>query len=213
MSTNATTRSRPGRPSDPDIEPRVLAVTLDVYREVGWSGLTMDLVSRRANVGKAALYRRWPSKEKLIVAALASQHSRLETPDTGSLRGDLLASTQVLRETFFGPLGLVRLRAAVEAKIYPELFGQAIAELRRMEGLGGTEILRRAVQRGELAEEASSPLILGTVNGTLILRYLSTPVDELPDFEAAFDHDATQLVDFVLAGAARPIRGAAGESM
>ncbi|MFB6438490.1 TetR-like C-terminal domain-containing protein [Streptomyces sp. NPDC056411] len=155
---------------------------------------------------------RRPRSSINAVSALASQQSRLEVPDTGSLRGDLLAAPQVLRETFLGPLGLVCLRTAVEAKIYPELFGQAIADLRRMEGLGDTEIQRRAVQRGELAEEATSPLMLKTVIGPLILRYLSTQVDELPDFEAAFDHDAAPLVDFVWTGAAPRTGGAAGEN-
>ena len=51
-----------GRPADPDIEQRVLAAALTVYGEVGWAGFTLDRVARRAPVGKAALYRRWPSK-------------------------------------------------------------------------------------------------------------------------------------------------------
>jgi AcrR family transcriptional regulator len=54
-----------GRPADPDIEGRVLAAALTVYGEVGWAGFTLDRVARRAPVGKAALYRRWPTKEDL----------------------------------------------------------------------------------------------------------------------------------------------------
>ncbi|RXS84114.1 TetR/AcrR family transcriptional regulator [Streptomyces sp. TM32] len=201
MPQDTPSRKGPGRPADPDIEPRILAATLDVYREVGWSGLTLDLVARRAGVGKAALYRRWDSKEKLIVSALASQRFTDELPDTGSLRSDLIATTGVLRQSFFGPAGLVRLRAAVEAKIYPQLFGQAVAELRHMHSKAVAEILRRAVQRGEVADDSTTPLILETVISTLIQRFLVTPVDEQADFEADYADNATQLVDFVLAGA------------
>ncbi|MGW0590086.1 TetR family transcriptional regulator [Streptosporangium sp. NPDC002607] len=48
-----------GRPPDPDLEARVHAAALDLYGEVGWAGFSLDLVARRARVGKAALYSRW----------------------------------------------------------------------------------------------------------------------------------------------------------
>jgi len=68
--TEANGRAGRGRPADPGIERRVLAAALTVYGEVGWAGFTLDRVARRAPVGKAALYRRWPTKEDLLLAAL-----------------------------------------------------------------------------------------------------------------------------------------------
>ncbi len=130
MLPNAT-RPGKGRRSDPDIEPRVLAATLELYGEVGWARLNLDMVARRAGVGKAALYRRWSTMEELIAAALASRMEAPEALDTGSLRGDLLALATTILERTVTADGLVDLRSVVEAKIYPEVFGQALESQRR----------------------------------------------------------------------------------
>lgn len=84
-----------GRKRDQALDGALLEATLDVLAEVGAAGLTMDAVAARAGSGKAALYRRWSSKADLIIAAVArmkrSQVDLTNLPDTGSLRGDLLA--------------------------------------------------------------------------------------------------------------------------
>ncbi|SRR5258706_10784849 len=82
-------RARPGRPRDPDLEPRVLAAALRVYAEAGWSGFSFGAVARRAGVGKAPLYLRWQSKEDLLLAALSAHTSTMPIRDSGSLRDDL----------------------------------------------------------------------------------------------------------------------------
>ena len=80
-----------GRPRDPRMNQRVLATALSVYADLGWAGFSLDLVARRAGVGKAALYLRWSSKETLLHDALQGTILNLpEDLDTGSLRGDLL---------------------------------------------------------------------------------------------------------------------------
>ncbi|MFJ7233992.1 TetR/AcrR family transcriptional regulator [Streptomyces tendae] len=73
-------------------EDELLSATLDVLREVGYSRLTVDGVVSRARASKATVYRRWPSKSDLIVAAFVNATRDLPAErDTGSLRGDLLA--------------------------------------------------------------------------------------------------------------------------
>ena len=201
MPSDVTSRPGRGRRADPDIEPRVLATTIEVYAEVGWAGFTMDMVVRRAGVGKAALYQRWPTKEKLIVAALASRLVSAGVFDTGSLRGDLLAVTNAALARFFAPDGVVRLRAMIEAKIYPELFGQAVEDLKREETRIGREIVLRAVERGELPPDASPALILDAVAGTLTQHVLMTPADKMPALEANSARYAERVVDFVLSAA------------
>ncbi len=87
--------SQPGRKRDHALDAALLDATLDVLAEVGATGLTMDAVAARAGAGKAALYRRWSSKSDLIIAAVArmkrNQVDLAYLPDTGTLRGDLLA--------------------------------------------------------------------------------------------------------------------------
>src|SRR3954465_12942622 len=76
-------------------ENEILAATLEVLSDVGYDRLTMDAVAQRAKASKATLYRRWNGKVSLVIDALHHHHQQ-ETPptpvDTGSLRGDLIAS-------------------------------------------------------------------------------------------------------------------------
>ena len=97
-----------GRPADPDIERRVIAAALAVYGEVGWAGFSLDRVARRAPVGKAALYRRWPTREDLLLAAL--EHLAEPPPedaDPNDLRGCLVAIAEQVIDMFVGAKALV----------------------------------------------------------------------------------------------------------
>src|SRR5512146_1654155 len=72
-------------------EVELLTVALEVLRETGYDKFTVDQVVARAHASKTTVYRRWPSKAELVCAAFA-YHVRIgDTPDTGSLRDDLLA--------------------------------------------------------------------------------------------------------------------------
>ena len=85
-----TTARRPGRPSDPRIDEQLLRATQDLLIEQGYERLTMDAVAQRCGASKATIYRRWPSKAALVVAAAAAALPAPELPDTGDLRTDLL---------------------------------------------------------------------------------------------------------------------------
>ena len=84
-----------GRKRDPGRDRVILDATLDVLAESGYDGMTIDMVAARAKAGKATLYRRWASKGELVIDAVASVKPPADLdalPDTGSLRGDLIAS-------------------------------------------------------------------------------------------------------------------------
>lgn len=85
---------RTGRKRDHTRDAEILDATLGVLAEVGYAGMTMDMVAARAKAGKATVYRRWPSKAELVVDAVArmkrGQVDIERLPDTGTLRGDLL---------------------------------------------------------------------------------------------------------------------------
>ncbi len=82
--------SRPRVEGDREVE--VLQATLEVLADVGYDRLTMDAVATRAKASKATLYRRWTNKVSLVIDALLLTKATPEVPDTGSLRGDLLAA-------------------------------------------------------------------------------------------------------------------------
>jgi AcrR family transcriptional regulator len=73
-------------------ELQILEATLEVLDDVGYDLLTMDAVAARAKASKATLYRRWKGKPELVVAAIMALKGETVVPDTGSLRGDLLAA-------------------------------------------------------------------------------------------------------------------------
>lgn len=76
---------------DPAIDEQLLRATQDLLIEEGFERLTMDAVAKRCGASKATIYRRWPGKTALVVAAAAALFRVPELPDTGDLREDLLA--------------------------------------------------------------------------------------------------------------------------
>ncbi len=87
--------SKLGRPLDASRDSDILEAALDVLAEEGYDGMTIDMVAARAKAGKATLYRRWPSKTELVLDAVACMKTTnidyADLPDTGTLRGDLVA--------------------------------------------------------------------------------------------------------------------------
>src|SRR3954464_8140062 len=79
-----------GRPRDPRADRAIVAATLELIAAVGVSDFRMEDVAARAGVGKAAIYRRYASKDELVTAAVAALVSEIDVPDTGSARGGLL---------------------------------------------------------------------------------------------------------------------------
>ncbi len=178
---------RRGRPRDADLEDRVFDAVLEVYSETSWRGFTLDAVGRRARVGRAALYRRWSSKDDLLVQALEAR-SPLPVPiDTGALRSDLVELARQLLRGYRTTSGLVSLRVALDARAHPELLARLTLTLNRSRVLAARTIVHRAVERGELPADTSATLLLEMVTGTVLshaLFALTTP-DQGIDVEYA----------------------------
>ena len=90
----SSTSRTPGRPFDADVQANLLRATQDLLIEEGFERLTVDAVAKRCGASKATIYRRWPSKVALVVAAALALFPVREVPDTGDLREDLLASAR-----------------------------------------------------------------------------------------------------------------------
>src|SRR6186713_2049587 len=94
-SATAEPALRPGRKRDHSRDPEILDAALAVLAETGYDGMTIDMVAARAKAGKATIYRRWPSKAELVIDAVACMKGNhfdpANLPDTGTLRGDLIA--------------------------------------------------------------------------------------------------------------------------
>lgn len=191
---------RRGRPPDQSIDQRALDAGLELFAELGWSGFNLDGVARRAKVGKAAIYRRWPNREALITDAL----ERIVMPDlnldTGSLRGDLMTLATYIWQLAMVPSSGMLLRVAIEARSHPDVFGPRLAEVLTQQNQAGRAIIRRAVERGEIPEGVPSRVVFHALSGAIQNRLLFTAPEQLAAVAAQRDEILTQIVDFLIAG-------------
>ncbi|TMR20864.1 TetR/AcrR family transcriptional regulator [Nonomuraea turkmeniaca] len=148
----------------------IYQATLDELAESGYAGLTMERVAERARASKASLYRRWPTRIELVMEAVRNTLPTPEsTPDTGTLRGDLVAMLGNAAQALSGPAG----------EAMRGLLGEALSSgspLRSMrktsQGMGRRtmeEVVRRAVERGEVDPDAVTPRRLDA--GYALLRH------------------------------------------
>src|SRR5258707_1829056 len=89
---------RPGRPRSERAEQAILDAALEAIGDCGVDGVSCEDVAARAGVGKATLYRRWPGKEDLLIAAFAALKQPLPQPRGESVRDDLIAMLEVMAE-------------------------------------------------------------------------------------------------------------------
>lgn len=192
----------PGRPRDAEVDRKALRAAMEIYAELGWAKFTLDAVARRAGIGKAAIYRRWPTRERLVTDAIeyALVLPAIST-DTGTLREDLRELARSMMDHYLGPHGLAGLRLHVEARAHPGLFAGLSATIRRSRVLEARAIIRRAIARGELGERASPTLILDTLMGGVLNHVLATPEELRAEMAARSPRYVDDLTAFVLTAA------------
>lgn len=174
---------RPGRKRDATRDTAILDGALEVLAEVGYEGMTIDMVAARAKAGKATLYRRWASKDELVIDAVAClKNADIDMdalPDTGTLRGDLIAmirphSLQDAKRKLQIMGGIVSMLST-----HPELAEAAQAAMIEPRVKVNRFFLQRAIDRGEIRpdcdiETLSIVSAAMAAHRTLILR---KPVD------------------------------------
>lgn len=134
-----------------ELENAILTATLEELAEVGYTGLTMERVAARARTGKAALYRRWPSRAELVVDACATLRlTDPDLPDTGTLRTDVTAFLRQLSANLATSHGDI-LRGLLTEIMRDAEFAQLIRERVHTAGPGAIQgVLNHAVRRGEI---------------------------------------------------------------
>lgn len=151
--TGASRRAtRRGRPRSPASEDALLQATLAILREDGYAGLTLDKVAARARASKTTIYRRWPKKENLLLAAFTSMPFS-GVPDRGSVVAEMLElQLAILRgnrsRTFRGTFGLI---AGICAQ-FPEL-GLQFRPVMLRQRAPVEDVVKRAIARGELPRD------------------------------------------------------------
>jgi AcrR family transcriptional regulator len=197
--TRSTTGSpgsgrRPGRPRSEQAEQAIIEATLDLFAEQGFEGVCVELVAARAGVGKATIYRRWPNKEELLLAALGSLKSPLPEPKGVSVRDDLLAMVEVMCADKADPRKARRYALLLgEGEKYPRLiarYKETVVEPRR-EVMRA--VIRRGIGTGELRADTDVEVAVLALTGAVIAQEKSVDSTFGGDF-------AARVVDGLLLG-------------
>jgi AcrR family transcriptional regulator len=172
----------------------ILDATTQLLDDVGYTALSIEGVAARAGVGKATVYRWWPTKGALVIEALAARLTPEALADTGDLRHDLHAAIQAAVHTFArSPEGAVIPALAADLINHPEIAEQFRAQIIRPRRSAVVEILRRAARRGDLPPDLDTELLLDVYAGAVFYRVLVSG-------EPITDHLAQQLVNLLLDG-------------
>jgi AcrR family transcriptional regulator len=173
--------SRGGRPRDPSRDGVIRAAILRLLADVGYGALTMDAVASEAGVGKATIYRRWRTKQDLVVDTISDlNRAGSVTPDTGSVEGDLREMMHQMVAIISGPTGAATLSLLSTMPHQP-----ALAEAFREGPLAVWRdsydvIWQRAEERGEVRPGLSRSTVAETTSALMVQRWLLTgePVDD-----------------------------------
>lgn len=184
---------RRGRKPDPGVDVAIRDAVFELLQERGFE-MTFDDVASRAGVGRASVFRRFSTKRDMILSAVSQMSlERIEAPDTGSLRGDLLALVSNIMAVFSEPRTRALARFFQGQACRDEAFTDVLrANLDRRFELIAT-VLGRGVDRGEPAPETDTKLIADLISGIIAIRLAS-------DSPLPAEAEVARLVDTLLVG-------------
>ena len=169
----AAANASAGRPRSEEAHQAILDATLALVAEVGFSALTVEGVAGRAGVGKATIYRRWPSKLPLVVEAF-SQLPALEEVNSGNLVEDLTAMLRSYLQLFNQtPLAAV-LPALASERAHDPALAELLNPVLRQRRSPLSRALERAVARGEVAADLDLDLAADLIVGPIAVRLFFT---------------------------------------
>jgi AcrR family transcriptional regulator len=188
----------PGRPRDPDADAAILKAALELFIERGVDGTSLEQIAKRAGVAKLTIYRRWSSKEELLVAAIESTVQDITYPSTEEAQ--TLPLTELIERA---------LPAAVETvtdPTYPAMIAQTLGSAVRYPELMATywqrhilprrrivrTMLERAIQEGKIPQDTDIDVLIDMLVGAIMYRVLQPqpldPTEARRYLEAVYRH-------------------------
>jgi AcrR family transcriptional regulator len=171
----------PGRPRDESVDARVVAAALSLVADEGLAALTMESIASTAGVSKSTIYRRWNTKEEIVVDAVATIAHAVEVSDTGDLRHDLLSAVDGLR-------------ALVSDTRAGEVFPWLVSEIASRSDIGIlyfttvvhprrraiASVIETARDRGEIRADLDIETAVDLLTGPIILRRMAGNIESSP---------------------------------
>lgn len=198
MTTPDSPLRKAGRPRSARSHQAILEATIALLAETGYETMSIEAVAARAGVGKATIYRRWPSKVELVTEAIQSLHTELAFVDTGSIRDDLIT---FLRSTFQTRPSIIEnllLKMVSEIRSNPEIYSTFHTSIIAPRLQEISRFVERAQARGDIRADLDPLFVIDLIAGPALYRLLlsgimtSSPPPDLPE----------QIVDAVLQGIA-----------
>lgn len=194
MATTERTKG-PGRPRSQRANEAILRAAMELLADRGYDGLTMEGIAERAGVAKTTVYRRWSTRDEVLEAASESFVTEIGVPDTGSIRGDLLALLRSARDVYSGLPGRVMPGLVAAMAQNPGLAHKVRSGFLSDRRAALRGVLERGIARGELRRDIDLGVTLDLLGGPLMYRLLVTG-------QAIDSAMMNEVVDTLLAGIA-----------
>lgn len=183
-----------GRPRDPKTDERIIEAAADLLRRRGFERMTVDDVAAEAGVGKATVYRRWPSKDDLAVAAMERLYAiEIPEPNTGSIRTDLAESYRSVISFVGSPEGSAYLKMSIAESVRDERIAALYRRATERAEAQARKMFERAVERGEIRPDVDLNCCVQWLGGIIASRAITNR--PLPTLE-----EVPHLVDLTLRG-------------
>ncbi len=174
-----------GRPRDPKTDERIIEAAAKLMRQRGFERMTVDDVAAQAGVGKATVYRRWPSKDDLAVAAMERLYSlEIPEPDTGSIRTDLEESYRSVVRFVGSPEGSAYLKMSIAESVRDERIAALYRRATERAEERARRMFERAIERGEIRPDVDLNCCVQWLGGVIASRAITNrplpTVDDVP---------------------------------
>lgn len=175
---------RPGRPRDARADEVILDAAARVLAEGGPQRFTVDAVAAAAGVGKATIYRRWPTRADLVLAGASRLTLEMSPPHTGNLRDDLVTHlTALATKLTANPAGRLLVAIIGEAAVNEEMRSRLTAFIRARRSMA-LDLITRGIERGELPASIDPEELLDLLGAPIFMRLLTGGVVTDADFIA-----------------------------
>jgi AcrR family transcriptional regulator len=174
---------KPGRPRSAQAHQAILDATIELLIEEGYRGLSLEQVAARARVGKTTIYRRWSSKQELVIEAVTKLTAGAPLVETGDTHADILKALRDGLKDLRSMTGQVMLRLIGEMSSTPELFRAFQEQSMAPDLTAAIRLIQHGQERGDLRADLDPLLITGLLFGPFLMQLLSGQAapDDLPE--------------------------------
>lgn len=167
--------SRPsGRPRAPEVGDAILDAALSQLAELGYQRMSVDSVAKAAGVGKATIYRRWPSKAEVAIAALARRiDTEPQIQKKTFSKKSLIGTLSAIRERLLQPNNMALVGTLLaEEKQTPELITLFRERVWHRRANMIRSILEQAREEGKIADDIDADIVIDMLVGSMYATYL-----------------------------------------